>query len=156
MKITENLNRRKTARGRSRHLRNRAFTLMEMILVLGIIALLLGVGTYFMVDVLGDAEEGKARADIQALSASLIRYKTKARIYPSEQQGLDALVTRPTSSPEPAGWKQFMKPQGIIDPWGRKYEYRYPGKYNTSTYDIFSLGFDNKEGTEDDIGNWDN
>ncbi len=154
MKITQNSNCLGAGRGRSRAHHSRAFTLMEMILVLGIIALLLGVGTYFMVDVLGDAEEGKARADIQALSASLIRYKTKARIYPSEQQGLDALVTRPTGSPEPAGWKQFMKPQGIVDPYGRKYEYRYPGKHNTTSYDIFSLGFDAKEGTEDDIGNW--
>lgn len=132
----------------------RAFTLLEMILVLGIIALLLGVGTYFMVNVLGDAEEGKVKADVQALNASLIRYKTKARIYPSEQQGLQALVTRPTTAPEPAGWKQFMKPQGIIDPWGRNYEYRYPGKYNPESYDIFSLGLDGKEGTADDLGNW--
>ena len=156
MKTTQNPNCRDAGRARSRYHRSRAFTLMEMILVLGIIALLLGVGTYFMVDVLGDAEEGKAKADIKAISTSLIRYKTKARIYPSEQQGLDALVTRPTGSPEPASWKQFMKPQGIIDPWGRKYEYRYPGKYNSDSYDIFSLGFDGKEGTEDDIGNWDN
>jgi len=135
--------------------RRRAFTLLEMILVLGIIALLLGVGTYFMVNVLGDAEEGKVKADVQAISASLIRYKTKARIYPSEQQGLDALVNRPTSDPQPASWKQFMKAQGIIDPWGEKYEYRYPGKHNPDSYDIFSKGLDKKAGTSDDLGNWD-
>ncbi len=132
----------------------RAFTLMEMILVLGIIAMLLGVGSYFMVNVLGDAEEGKAHADIQALNASLIRYKTKARIYPTTEQGLDALVTRPTTGPEPAGWKPLMKEKGIIDPWGQKYQYRYPGKFNPESYDIFSLGLDGKEGTSDDIGNW--
>ena len=156
MKITQNSNCLEAGAGWSRYRRNRAFTLMEMILVLGIIALLLGVGTYFMVDVLSDAEEGKAKADITALSTSLIRYKTKARMYPSEQQGLDALVNRPNSQPEPASWKQFMKPQGIIDPWGQTYEYRYPGKHNATSYDIFSLGFDKKEGTEDDIGNWEN
>lgn len=127
---------------------------MEMILVLGIIALLLGVGTYFMVDVMGDAEIGKAKADIKAISTSLIRYQTMARTHPTEQQGLDALVTKPTTAPEPSNWRQLMQPQGIIDPWTRKYQYRYPGKHNTRSYDIFSLGFDGIEGTEDDIGNW--
>lgn len=140
---------------RLRPARNRAFTLLEMILVLGIIALLLGVGTYSMVKVLGDAERGKIRGDMQALKASLIRYRTLGRIYPSEQQGLEALVTRPTTSPEPADWTQYMKPQGIKDPWGRTYEYRYPGKHNPGEFDIFSLGADGKEGTEDDLGNWD-
>lgn len=127
---------------------------MEMILVLGIIALLLGVGTFFMIDVLGDAEEGKVKGDIQAISASLIRYKTKGRMYPTEAQGLDALVKRPTDGPQPAGWKPYLKPEGLIDPWGRPYQYRYPGQYNPESYDIFSLGKDGAADTEDDLGNW--
>ena len=57
--------------------RSKGFTLMEMLLVLGIIALLVGMGTFMMVDVLGDAEEGKVKADIQTMKANLIRYKTK-------------------------------------------------------------------------------
>ena len=130
------------------------YTLMEMILVLGIIAILLGMGTFLMVGVLGDAEEGKAAADIKAIDGNLIRYKTKGGLYPSTEQGLEALVKRPSGGPTPKAWKPLMKEAGLTDPWGHPYQYRYPGKYNTDSYDIFSLGLDGKEGTEDDIGNW--
>lgn len=138
----------------SRGARAAGYTLMEMILVLGIIALLLGMGTYFMVNVLGDAEDGKARADIQAIHASLIRYKTGAGIYPTTEQGLEALVKRPSTGPAPRAWKEYLKEQALIDPWGRPYQYRYPGRHNPDSYDIFSLGRDGQEGTADDVGNW--
>ncbi|MCB1091121.1 MAG: type II secretion system major pseudopilin GspG [Verrucomicrobiae bacterium] len=134
--------------------RQQGYTLMEMILVLGIIAILLGMGTFLMVNVLGDAEEGKAKADIQAIHSSLIRYKTNGGMYPSTEQGLKALVSRPSGAPAPKSWKQLMKESALTDPWGSPYQYRYPGKYNPDSYDIFSVGLDKKEGTEDDIGNW--
>ncbi len=127
---------------------------MEMLLVLGIIALLVGMGTYMMVNVLGDAEEGKVKADIQALHASLIRYKTKAGIYPTTEQGLQSLVSMPTVGPKPRSYKPLMKEAGLIDPWGNPYQYVRPGKYNQETYDIYSMGLDGKPGTGDDIGNW--
>jgi general secretion pathway protein G len=131
-----------------------AFTLMEMLLVLGIIALLVGMGTYMMVGVLGDAEEGKAKADIQTLKASLIRYKTKGGIYPTTEQGLEALVNRPTDGPQPRSYKTLLAKEALIDPWGFEYQYRRPGKHNPDEFDIFSLGKDGQEGTEDDVGNW--
>lgn len=127
---------------------------MEMLLVLGIIALLVGMGTYMMVNVLGDAEEGKVKADIQTFSASLIRYKTKGGIYPTTEQGLRALVTKPTDGPQPRSYKSLLREQALFDPWGNPYQYRRPGKSNPDTYDIYSLGPDGKEGTPDDIGNW--
>ncbi len=127
---------------------------MEMLLVLGIIALLVGMGTYMMVNVLGDAEEGKVKADIQTFSASLIRYKTKGGIYPTTEQGLRALVTKPTDGPQPRSYKSLLREQALFDPWGNPYQYRRPGKHNPDTYDIYSLGPDGKEGTPDDIGNW--
>lgn len=132
-----------------------AFTLMEMLLVLGIIALLVGMGTYMMVNVLGDAEVGKVKGDIQTLSASLIRYKTKGGLYPTTEQGLDALVNKPSDGPQPRSYSKLLSSeQALIDPWGGKYQYRRPGKHNPETYDIYSLGPDGQEGTEDDIGNW--
>lgn len=135
--------------------RAKAFTLMEMLLVLGIIALLVGMGTYMMVNVLGDAEEGKVKGDIQTLSASLIRYKTKGGLYPTTEQGLEALVNKPSDGPQPRSYTKLLSSeQALIDPWGFKYQYRRPGKRNPDTYDIFSIGPDGKEGTEDDIGNW--
>jgi general secretion pathway protein G len=130
------------------------YTLMEMILVLGIIAILLGMGTFLMVGVMGDAEEGKVKADIQAIHGSLIRYKTKAGLYPTQEQGLEALVRRPSTGPEPKSYKPLMKEALLMDPWGTPYQYRYPGKFNADSYDIFSIGVDKKEGSEDDIGNW--
>jgi len=127
---------------------------MEMLLVLGIIALLVGMGTYMMVNVLGDAEEGKVKADIQTFHASLIRYKTKGGIYPTSAQGLKALVTKPTDGPQPRSWKPLLMEPALTDPWANPYQYRYPGQKNPETYDIFSMGIDGKAGTPDDIGNW--
>lgn len=131
-----------------------AYTLMEMILVLGIMALLLSVGVYYMVGVVGSGEEAKVKADVQAISASLVRYQTKSRMLPTTEQGLKALVERPTTPPQPEEWSKFLKEKALKDPWGREYQYRYPGIKTPESYDVYSLGKDGKEGTEDDIGNW--
>ena len=128
---------------------------MEMMLVLGIIALLLGFGSYAMVGTMDRAERGKVEADFKALTTALIEYKTVTRRYPSTAQGLDALVNRPTSAPKPKRWERIMRPDGIVDPWGNPYEYTYPGKHNPTDYDIFSVGKDGQPNTEDDLGNWD-
>lgn len=130
------------------------YTLMEMILVLGIIALLLSSGVFMMVGVMGSGEEAKAKANVQAISASLIRYQIKARSLPSQEQGLKALAVRPTTPPKPQAWSKLLKKEALTDPWTREYQYRNPGKNNPESYDVFSLGKDGKEGTEDDIGNW--
>ena len=127
---------------------------MEMMMVLGIVALLLGVGVPMMVGVMSEADEGAVVADFRTLETSLVRYKTRARAFPTTEQGLDALVNQPKSAPVPDNWKQVLKPKGIIDPWKRPYKYVYPGKFNPDSYDIYSMGPDGKEGTEDDIGNW--
>jgi len=134
--------------------RRSAFTLMEMLLVLGIIAILAGMGTFLMTDVLGDAEEGKARADIQALRGNLIRYRTKGGLFPTTEQGLQALVTMPSSGPMPRSHKKLMEEAALYDPWGNAYQYRRPGQHNPDEFDIFSMGKDGQAGTDDDIGNW--
>lgn len=130
------------------------FTLIEMLIVLAIISLLVGMGTYMMKNVIVDAEVGRAKADIQALNASLIRYKTRAGFYPTTEQGLKALVSMPTVGPKPQSYTSLIAEQAIIDPWTQPYEYRRPGEKNPETYDIFSKGADGKVGTDDDIGNW--
>lgn len=125
---------------------------MEMLLVLAIIALLIGMGTVMMKDVLGDAESGRAQGDIAGLSASIVRYKTMASVYPTTAQGLRALYERPTVGPPPKRWKQLIKEEALYDPWQQEYQYRYPG--TNDTYDIFSLGPDGEAGTEDDVTSW--
>jgi len=134
--------------------RNQGFTLMEMMLVLFIIALILGGGVYLMKNVGQDAEISKAKADTSAWETNLIRFKTRNLFLPTQQQGLEALVTQPNSDPKPKIWVQLAKPEALNDPWGHKYQYRNPGKHNPSSYDVFSLGPDGIEGTNDDVGNW--
>jgi general secretion pathway protein G len=125
-----------------------------MMLVLFIIALILGSGVYLMKDVGSSGEKIKAKADVGAWVTSLIRYKTENLFLPTQQQGLDALVTPPNGDPKPKVWTQLVKPEALIDPWSHKYQYRNPGKHNPSSYDVFSNGPDGVEGTDDDIGNW--
>jgi general secretion pathway protein G len=78
-----------------------------------------------------------------------VRYKIDNMTVPTQAQGLEALVTRPTSDPAPKQWVQYVKPELLVDPWGKKYQYRNPGKQNPTGYDIFTLAPDGSE-----IGNW--
>ena len=132
-----------------------AFTLLEIMLVVMIIALLASAAIYLMGDNLGIAQDVKAKSDIQALSTQLTLYRATNGFYPSTQQGLQALVARPDSDPVPNSWRQLMK-QMPTDPWGDQYGYTQPGTHNPDSYDIFSYGADRKPNTADDIGNWTN
>ncbi len=133
---------------------NRGFTLMEMILVLLIIGLLVGVGAVSMKHVVGTAEETTATSGVSTLTSTLLLYRTNSGMYPTNAQGLQALVTRPTANPIPKKWKAVSKPSGIIDPWKNPYQYKIPGIRNKDSYDVYSLGADGVK-SEDDIGNWD-
>ncbi len=130
------------------------FTLMEMILVLAIISLLVGLGVYSLTGVSTTAEITAAKANVRTIESSLIRYKTLAGMLPSQAQGLEALVKRPSGAPQPKMWIQCMEESALTDPWGEIYQYRNPGKHKTNGYDVFSKGPDKVEGTDDDVGNW--
>lgn len=127
---------------------------MEMMLVLFIIALLIGGGVALMKNVTKQAEDTKAQTDVRNLATALIRYKTMCLLFPTQQQGLEALVNRPTTEPVPKHYDQLLKPEALIDPWGRKYQYRYPGKHNPSEFDVYSTGPSGQDGAEDNVGNW--
>jgi general secretion pathway protein G len=136
-----------------RSLIRRGFTLMEMILVLAIISVLVGLGVFAMTNVLGDAEIGKAAADLKTLDTNLIRFKTMAGRFPTQGEGLEAFYTRPSTNVR--NWRKLMDEKGIYDPWGEKYQYRTPAKKNIEGgYDLFSKGQDKQEGTEDDVNGW--
>ena len=100
-----------------------------------------------------------AHTDIQAISTALEMYRLDTFNYPSTQQGLEALVTRPTGTPLAKNWN----PQGYlkslpIDPWGTPYQYLNPCTHSAG-YDLFSFGADGVQGGEGfatDIGNWSN
>jgi len=130
------------------------FTLLEIMLVVSIIALLLGAAIYNMGGNLGLAQETRVQTDIQAITTQLKIYQATNGFYPSGEQGLEALVNRPTTAPVPKNWRmQFEKLP--LDPWGNPYLYEVPGKKNPRSFDLYSAGPDTKSGTEDDLGNWD-
>lgn len=130
------------------------FTLLEMVIVLGIIAVLLG-GSIALIGGVGDgAKLQRVSADFNAIGSSLKTYKINAGNYPTTSQGLDALVSKPTSTPVPKRWTQVLKklPQ---DPWMNNYTYKFPGTKDPSEYEIFSVGKDGIQGTDDDLSSQD-
>lgn len=133
---------------------NAGFTLIEVMVVVVILAILASIVAPKLMDKPGQAQQTKAKQDIRALETALDLYKLDNFVYPTTDQGLEALVTKPTSTPEPKNWKPYMK-RLPKDPWGEPYKYQSPG--SKSEVDIFTLGADNQVGGEDintDIGNW--
>ena len=132
----------------------KAFTLLEMMVVLLIIALILGSVAVMVQGIEGNAQQVTTASKNKGIETGLTSYKIGSGRYPTQAQGLEALVTRPTVEPKPARWSQVAKADSIIDPWGHKLVYRNPGKHNPGGYDVFSMGADGLENTDDDIGNW--
>jgi len=130
-----------------------AFTLLEIMLVVTIIALLLASGIYFMKGQFEFSQSVRVEGDIRAVSGQLKLYQAMNGFYPSTTQGLEALLTRPTTEPRPKKWRALFE-QMPMDPWQEPYEYAQPGKHNPGSFDLSSKGPDRKAGTEDDVGNW--
>ena len=135
--------------------RNRGgFTLLEIMMVVVIISLLLGTAIYRMGGAVETGREVATKADIQAISTQLKLYSGMNGFYPTQSQGLQALVTQPSSAPAPKQWHQYFE-KVPHDPWDSEYNYVYPGRHNPNSFDLFSSGPDRQPGTADDIGNWD-
>ncbi|KJG13292.1 MULTISPECIES: type II secretion system major pseudopilin GspG [Photobacterium] len=136
--------------------KQRGFTLLEVMVVIVILGVL---ASLVVPNLLGNkekADQQKAVTDISSLEQSLEMYKLDNSVFPTTDQGLEALVTKPSSSPEPRNYRD----DGYIkrlpkDPWGYEYQYVMPGEHGA--VDIFSLGADGQEGGDGintDIGNW--
>jgi len=137
-------------------MREKGFTLIEIMVVVVIIGLL---ATLILPRVLGRQEEAfvaKAKSDIQALTSALKLYKLDNFNYPSTEQGLEALVTQPSGDPPAKYWKQGGYIERLPpDPWGNAYQYLSPGE--KMEFDLWSYGSDGRSGGEKvaaDIGNW--
>jgi general secretion pathway protein G len=130
--------------------RNQAgFTLLEIMIVVGIIVILLGLAINKIGNPTGFAKTTAVRADIQAIGTQLKLYESMNGFYPTTEQGLQALVTRPDTDPQPARWYQLFK-DAPKDPWQNNYIYRCPGIKHPDSYDLFSAGPDRKPDTTDD------
>ena len=125
-----------------KHAKKSGFTLLELLVVIVIIGLLAGyVAPRYFAQV-GRSEIQVAKAQIEALEKALDQFRLDTRHYPSLEQGLDALVTRPTNEPNWSG--PYLKKAVPSDPWGHPYVYRVPGE--KSEFQLFSYGRDGKAG----------
>lgn len=136
--------------------RRRGFTLMEVMLVLVILVIIGSVATVAVVQMQRNANIQAAKAQVLAFEAPLQAYHMNIGDYPSNSDGLQALRTVPSGLPNPSKWAgPYLNKEVPLDPWGNSYRYEYPPKRQTNDMpDIWSLGPDQSDGTEDDIGNW--
>ena len=125
-----------------------AYTLFEIMLVLGIIAVLVGSAVYLLVGNVDVAKKQRVDTDIQAITTQLKTYEMMNYRFPTTDQGLKALVERPSVEPVPARWTKLMS-QEPIDPWGTPYVYLCPGKIHPESFDIYSLGPDRVPSDDD-------
>jgi general secretion pathway protein G len=133
--------------------RESGFTLIEIMVVVVILGILAALVAPNVIGRIGDAQTNAAKADIRAIESALKLYRMDNFRYPTTDQGIDALVQRPSDAKNwPAGGYLDKVPK---DPWGEPYRYLNPGQ--NGEIDIFTLGADNQpggEGVDADIGNW--
>ena len=126
-------------------LRANGYTLMEIMLVVAIIAVIAGGVIVKMTGALDVAKIQRTEQDINNLYSALKLYEARNYQMPDQNQGLEALITMPTTGTKPANWTKLMDSMPV-DPWNTPYQYRNPGKRDPSGVDVFSFGPDRKEG----------
>lgn len=136
----------------------RGFTLVEIMVVLVIIGLLAAIIAPNVLNRADEARVQKVRADFKAIETALKIYRLDNFNYPTTEQGLEALVSKPGIDPVPPNWKKDgYLPELPYDPWGRPYQYLSPAEFGSGEYDILTLGADGVTGGEDqnaDLGSW--
>lgn len=132
----------------------RAFTVLEILVVLAIIGMLVGLTVANFGNILGDSKSSTAEIFVKnSIKIPLQAYSMHMGDYPSTAEGLQALINPPGGKADRWKGPYFQENKIPLDPWGRPYQYRYPGTHNKRGYDVFSLGQDGAE-NDDDIGNW--
>lgn len=131
-----------------------AFTLLEIVIVLGIIAVIMG-GSIVMLKKLPEgARIQRVQGDFNAIESAVQSYAMLAGSPPTTSQGLTALYVKPSSPPIPKRWAPAGK-EVPLDPWGVPYRYRNPGKKDPTTFELYTAGPDKQEGTDDDMSSQD-
>jgi len=146
---------------RNRMARRRGFTLLEILLVVGILALL---AAFVVPNLIGAGDQAKndiakmAVGRTGEIGKALQRFRMDMGVYPETDEGLKALFERPSGVDEDdKRWKgPYLDgtPEEMKDPWEHEYQYRSPGEFNEDSFDLWSLGKDGKDGTDDDVKNW--
>lgn len=148
----------KALNGGLSHIKNyRGFSLIEIMVVLVIMGLLASIVAPNVMNALSGSKTQKVQADFANIETALKMYKLDNFIFPTSEQGLEALVSPPSSAPEAKNWRQGGYMDELpLDPWGSEYLYVSPGE--GKPYDIYTLGADSVRGGEEeakDITNWD-
>lgn len=128
-----------------------AFTLVELLLVLSILALLAGLVLPKLVGTRKTAEVKTTITQIGAFKNALDLFEVDNGHYPTGKNGLNDLIVKPRNAS--SDWHQYLD-NIPSDPWGHPYIYECPGRHNPNGFDISSAGPDGQAGNEDDIGNW--
>lgn len=136
-------------------IRVKGFTLIELMIVVIIIAALSAMVVPRLTNRSEQAKVAVAEADIKSnIGLALKLYKLDNGRYPTTAQGLNALLSKPSSSPAPNNWNGPYLENEPLDPWKAPYSYKSPGANNPDGYDLYSLGPDGVEGSADDVTNW--
>ena len=135
------------------------FTLIEVVIVVIIIGFLAGTVGPNLFSRVSQARRTTAKNQLEIFALALDNYRLDTGRYPTTQQGLEALVEQPTSSPVPENWNgPYLDKREIpLDPWGNEYQYEYPGTNNPESYDLWSWGADGQrggQGEDAEIANW--
>jgi general secretion pathway protein G len=137
--------------------RRRAFTLIEILVVIAVIAILASLVAPNVFQHVGTARSTTARSQLEMLATALDAYRLDTGRYPTSAQGLAALVTLPPTDP-PATWRgPYLRRALPVDPWGNPYVYLAPGAVNPSGYDLLSYGADGRpggDGEDADLLGW--
>jgi general secretion pathway protein G len=140
--------------------RNRGFTLVEIMAVVVIMGLLAGLVGTAVVSNMDKARVQTAGTQIKQLASALTFYQMDNGRFPTTDQGLAALIAKPSGTPEPRNYRPggYLDAKSVPkDPWGGPYQYLSPGQQNPQSFDLWSLGADGApggEGTDADVGNW--
>lgn len=145
---------------RVRDRRRGGFSLIEIMAVVTVMLLLIGLVSVAVTGQIDKARVATTQAQLKQVESALAFYQMDNGRFPTSEQGLEALVEKPTLAPEPRNYR----PDGYLaggkvplDAWGNPYQYESPGQINARSYDIWSYGADGQaggEGQDADIGNW--
>lgn len=138
--------------------KQKGFSLVELLVALAILALISAIVVVNVLPARDKAAVDTAKIEIKNLEATLDQYRLDMMNYPTQQQGLAALVNIPADAPSAGNYRPGGYLRGGVpkDPWGNPYQYRFPGERG-GAYDLFSYGADGEpggEGLNADIGNW--
>ncbi len=135
---------------------NKGFSLIEILLVVIIIGTLSAMVVPRLMGRSDQARRAAAKADVEVNIATALKlYELDNGFFPTTEQGLEALMTKPSTPPIPQNWNGPYLEKRPVDPWGRPYQYASPGTFRPHDYDLFSQGKNAKpEESDDDIVNW--